>query len=282
MNEEKTGKNANFEIIIKPTKGLSPINFKELWDARELLVLLILRDIQAKYRQSVLGFTWAFIPLFVQMVIFTIIFGRVAKLGPEGIPYPLFSYAALLPWSYFSRALGGVGGSLLKQSGLFSKVYFPRMLAPLIGVFAALVDFMIAFVFLVVLMIWYEVVPSWSILFLPCFILIAMLTALGCGLWLTTLAVKYRDVNFITPFLIQIWMYVTPVIFAIEKIPEKYQIFLWLNPMTGVIEGFRWAILGQAAPNWVLMSYSWGVMLLILISGAYYFRRMEKTFVDII
>ncbi len=273
--------NSTYEHIIRPTTGVS-VDFRALWRYRELLVMLVKRDVQGKYRQSALGFTWAFIPPVIQMVIFTLIFGKVAKLGPENIPYPIFSYAALLPWSYFSRALTGAGSSLLRQKNLLTKVYFPRLILPLTGVAGALVDFLIAMAIMAGLMVWYRVTPGWGILMLPVFISIAMLTALGVGMWLTALSVKYRDVGFITPFLIQIWMYVTPVIYAVEKIPERFQVFLWMNPMTGVIEGFRWSLLGQQHPDWVMMGLSLGIVLALLLSGFYYFKRMEKTFVDII
>ncbi len=243
--------------------------------------MLVKRDIYGKYRQSALGFTWAFLPPLMQMVVFTLIFGRVAKLGPEGIPYPVFSFTALLPWTYFSRALTSSSTSLLTGRDLFSKVYFPRLILPLTGVVSTLVDFVIAFFVLLALMAWYHVVPTVEILLLPVFIAIAITTALGCGMWLTALSVKYRDVNFVTPFLVQLWMFVTPVIFAVEKIPEKFQLLLWLNPMTGVVEGFRWVLLGQSAPNWYYMSLSIVIVVIVLVSGTIYFKYMEKTFADI-
>ena len=271
-----------FEKVIRPSKGRLQIDFKGLWDYRELLFKLILREVQGKYRQSKLGFLWAIIPPILQMFIFTIIFGKVARLGPENIPYPIFSYAALLPWLYFTRALSGAATSVVGKGVLINKVYFPRLILPLTGVFAALVDLVMASTIMGGIMIWYRVIPGWGIIMVPAFILLAMITALGVGMWLTALHVKYRDVGFVTPFLIQMWMYVTPVIYSIDKIPEKYQIFMWLNPMTGVIEGFRWALLGQASPNWSMMGLSLGIIFILLVSGAFYFKSMEKTFVDII
>lgn len=268
-------------MTIRPTSGLARLQLQEVWRYRELLLMLVKRDIYGKYRQSALGFTWAFLPPLMQMVVFTLIFGRVAKLGPEGIPYPVFSFTALLPWTYFSRALTSSSTSLLTGRDLFSKVYFPRLILPLTGVVSTLVDFVIAFFVLLALMAWYHVVPTVEILLLPVFIAIAITTALGCGMWLTALSVKYRDVNFVTPFLVQLWMFVTPVIFAVEKIPEKFQLLLWLNPMTGVVEGFRWVLLGQSAPNWYYMSLSIVIVVIVLVSGTIYFKYMEKTFADI-
>jgi lipopolysaccharide transport system permease protein len=273
---------SNTERIIRPSSGIISVDFRELWAYRELVVMLVLREVQGKYRQSALGFLWAIIPPIIQMVIFTFIFGRIAKLGPDGIPYPIFSFAALLPWTFFSRALSNAGASVFGQRGLLSKVYFPRLVLPLTGVVAALFDLVIAFVIMVILMVWYQIIPGWQIFLLPFFVLMAMLTALGVGLWLTTLNVKYRDVGFVTPFFIQMWMYVTPVIFSVDKIPSKYQTLLWLNPMTGVVEGFRWSLLGQAPPNWSLVVLSFGVVIFLLVSGAIYFKHMEKTFADII
>jgi lipopolysaccharide transport system permease protein len=270
------------ERIIKPIPSWRKIDFRELWAYRELLVMLIIRDVQGKYRQSALGFLWAIIPPVVQMVVFTIIFGRVAKLGPDNIPYPVFSFAALLPWTYFSRALTTSGGSLIGKKNLLTKVYFPRLILPLTGVFGVLFDFAIAFLIMIGLLFWYSIVPGWEIVFLPIFIIIAMLTALGVGLWLTSLSVKYRDVAFVTPFFVQIWMYVSPVIFSIDKIPEKYHLLLWLNPMTGVIEGFRWVLLNQTPPDWSMMCFSLLINVFVLITGLFYFKRMEKTFADII
>ena len=274
--------NSTYERIIKPTGGMLPIDFKELWRYHELLGMLILREVRGRYRQSALGFTWAFIPPLVQMFIFTIIFGNVAKLGPDGVPYPIFCYAALLPWTYFSRALTGAGQSLLAQRNLLTKVYFPRLILPLTGVAAALIDFVIAFVVMVVLMVWFGLVPGWEIIMLPFFIVIAVLTAFGVGMWLTALSVKYRDIKFATPFLVQTWMFITPVIFSVDKIPDKYQVLLWMNPMTGVIEGFRWSLLGQPHPNWQLMILSLGIVFIFLVIGAFYFKQMERTFADII
>ncbi len=244
--------------------------------------MLIRRDVFGKYRQSVLGFTWAFIPPLLQMVVFTVIFGNVAKLGPEGTPYYIFSFTALLPWNYFSKALQSCGNSLISGQNLITKVYFPRLVLPLTGVIGCLIDLAIGMVVLVILMIVGGIAPPPQIILLPVFIVIACITALGAGLWITALSVRYRDIAFATPFLISLWMFVTPVIFAVEKIPEKYQLLLWLNPMTGVIEGFRWSIIGTSSPVWTYMAGSLTITCLVLLGGLYYFKAMERSFVDVI
>jgi len=273
---------SEYTTVIKPSKGGVHIDFVELWHYRDLIGLLVKRDIYGRYRQSALGFMWAFIPAVMQMVVFSFIFGRVAKLGPEGIPYPVFSFAALLPWTYFSRALTSSGNSLIGSKNLISKVYFPRMVLPLTGVVGSLVDFAISLVIMFGLMVWFGVYPGWEIVMLPVFLLISLLTALGVGFWLTALSVKYRDVIFVTPFLIQIGMYVTPVIYSLEKLPAKFSTFIWLNPMTGVVEGFRWALLGQTIPRWDLMLLSIGIVVIVLVTGILYFRRTERTLADIV
>lgn len=270
------------ELIIRPTKGLRFVDLHELWRYRELLMMLVKRDIYGKYRQSALGFLWAFVPPLLQMVVFTAIFGRVAKLGPEGVPYPIFSYVALVPWTYFTRALSNSSESLLVGKNLFSKVYFPRLVLPLTSVISGLFDFVIAFVVLLALMAWYGTIPGWAILTIPFFLIVTMITALGVGTWLTALSVKYRDVAFVTPFLIQLWFFVTPVVFAVEKIPPRYQFLLWLNPMTGVIEGFRWAFIGQSTPNWQYAGLSLAVVVTLFVTGLVYFKSTEKTFADLI
>ncbi len=233
-------------------------------------------------RQSVLGFTWAFIPLLAQMVVFTVLFGNVAKLGPEGYPYHLFSLGALVPWTYFTRALGNTGNSLVAGRNLLSKVYFPRLVLPLTGVVGCLVDLAIGLAVLAIVTLCSGVIPGVRAFFLPVFILIAFLTALGFGLWLAALSVKYRDVVFATPFMLSIWIFLTPVVYAVKKIPAKYQVYLWLNPMTGVVEGFRWSLFKHPTPNWHYMGLSCLIVLVILISGLFFFRSMEKTFADII
>lgn len=272
----------DFDYMLRPARRVNLPNLAELWRYRHLVYMLVIREVQGKYRQSVFGFAWAFVPALTQMLIFTVLFGQVAQLGPDNVPYPIFSYSALLPWAFFATALTSASGSLVSGRGLFTKVYFPRLVLPIVGIFAALVDFAISSIVMAVLMIYFGVIPGVEILMLPLFLLIAIGTALGTGLWLTAASVKYRDVKFAIPFMVQIWMYVTPVIFSLEKIPEEYRIFLWLNPMTGVIEGFRWSLLGQAPPDWQLLGLSLGVIFLLLVSGVIYFTSFERKFADIV
>lgn len=270
------------KTVITPPEGWLSIDLKEVWAYRELLFLLAWRDVSVRYKQSVVGIGWAVIQPLLMMVIFTIIFGKFAKLPSEGIPYPIFTYCALLPWNYFARSLTDSSNSLVGSSHLVTKVYFPRLVLPLSKVFAGLIDFAIAFVILLVMMAWYRISPTAGIFFLPLFIFIAMLSSLGVGLWLTAINVKYRDVVFVVPFLAQFWMYASPVAYSVTIVPEKWQWVYGINPMVGVVEGFRWAMLGKAAPNLEMIAISTAIVVLILISGLYYFKRMERTFADII
>ena len=270
------------KTVIKPSSGWLSLNLKEVWAYRELLFLLAWRDVSVRYKQSLVGIGWAVIQPLMTMLIFTIIFGHFAKLPSDGIPYPLFTYCALLPWNYFARSLGDSSDSLVGSSNLVTKVYFPRLILPLSKVFAGLIDFALAFVILVGMMIWYRVTPTYGIMLLPVLMLIAMLSALGAGLWLTALNVKYRDVKFVVPFLIQFWMYASPVAYATSIVPQKWLWLYGLNPMVGVIEGFRWALLGKAAPNIEIMAISLSILVVILVSGLFYFKKVEQFFADII
>jgi lipopolysaccharide transport system permease protein len=270
------------KTVIEPPGSWLSINFKELWAYRELLFILAWRDISILYKQSIVGIGWVIIQPVMAMIIFTIIFGKFAKLPSEGIPYPIFTYCALLPWNYFARSLSGSSNSLVGASHLITKVYFPRLIIPLSKVFSGLIDFCIAFVILIVMMVWYHISPTGGIFFLPLFMLVAMITSLAVGLWLTALNVKYRDVQFIVPFLTQFWLYASPVAYSTSIVPVKWQWIYALNPMVGVIEGFRWALLGKSAPNTEMILLSSGIVLLIFVSGLYYFKRMERTFADII
>ncbi|MEA2012178.1 MAG: ABC transporter permease [Verrucomicrobiota bacterium] len=276
--------NKNYTTEITPPSGIPRINLKEVWRYKDLLFMLIKRDVFGKYRQSILGFTWAFVPPLVQMIVFTLIFGKMGNMGPSGdTPYYLFSFAALLPWNYFSKAMNSSGNSLISGKGLLTKVYFPRLILPLTGVLGSLVDFAIGFVALMILFLISGVYPSMKILTLPAFLLLAIISVSAVSLWLTSLSVKYRDVKFIIPFLVQVWMFVTPVIFSLEKVPEKYKLLVWLNPMCGVVEGFRWCLISTYdTPNWGYMGISLVITLLVLISGLFYFKYTENTFADII
>jgi lipopolysaccharide transport system permease protein len=268
--------------VIGPPKGWFSLNLKEVWAYRELLGLFARRDVSVRYKQSFVGIGWAVIQPIMTMLIFTIIFGRFAKLPSEGIPYPVFTYCALLPWNYFARSLGDSSDSLVASSNLITKVYFPRLILPLSKVVAGLIDFAIAFIILILMLLWYRIVPTAGLLLLPLFMLIAMISALGVGLWLTALNVKYRDVKFIVPFLTQFWLYASPVAYSITIVPPKWQWIYSLNPMVGVVEGFRWALLGKSPPNVEMMLISFACVLALLVSGLFYFKKMEQTFADIV
>jgi lipopolysaccharide transport system permease protein len=267
---------------LKPAKGWLSIDFKELWRYRELIYFLTWRDIKVRYKQAVLGIAWAVIQPLMTMVIFTVIFGNLLGTPSEGIPYPLFSLTALLPWQLFASALQRSSVSLVGNANLLKKIYFPRLAIPLSSIFAALVDFLISFVVLIGVMIYYRYWPTWNALWLPLLVLLALLTALAVGLWLSALNVQYRDIQQIVPFLIQVWMYASPIVYPIETIPAGIWRWLYgLNPMVGVIQGFRWALIGGAPPDLTLV-ISGAMVLILLVSGLYYFRRMEKTFADIV
>jgi lipopolysaccharide transport system permease protein len=269
-------------IVIEPPKGWFSLNLKEVWAYRELLGLFARRDVSVRYKQSFVGIGWAVIQPIMTMLIFTIIFGRFAKLPSEGIPYPVFTYCALLPWNYFARSLGDSSDSLVASSNLITKVYFPRLILPLSKVVAGLIDFSIAFIVLILMMLWYRIVPTAGLFLLPLFMLIAMISALGVGLWLTALNVKYRDVKFIVPFLTQFWLYASPVAYSITIVPPKWQWIYSINPMVGVVEGFRWALLGKAPPNIEMLLLSFACVFVLLVSGLFYFKKMEQTFADIV
>ncbi|MCB2213815.1 ABC transporter permease [bacterium] len=269
-------------IYLRPSKGWLSIDFKELWRYRELIYFLTWRDIKVRYKQAVLGVAWAVLQPLLTMVIFTVIFGMLLNTPSQDVPYPLFSLTALLPWQLFASALQRSSVSLVGNANLLTKIYFPRLAIPLSSIFAALVDFMISFVVLIGVMIYYQYWPGWNALWLPLLVLLALLTALSVGLWLSALNVQYRDVQHMVPFIIQVWMYASPIVYPVETIPAGiWRTLYGLNPMTGVIQGFRWALLGGAPPD-LTMLISGAVVLVLLISGLFYFRRMEKTFADIV
>ncbi len=257
--------------------------WKDLWRYRELFYFLAWRDILVRYKQTAIGIAWALIRPFLTMIVFTVVFGTLAKLPSEGVPYPILVFAAMLPWQFFANSLSECSNSLITNSNLISKVYFPRLIVPTSAVVVSFVDFMISGIILLGLMAWYNFVPSWRILTLPVFILVAFAAALGAGLWLAALNVQYRDFRFIVPFIVQFGLYISPVGFSSSVIPEKWRLLYSLNPMVGVIDGFRWAILGGGAqldlPGFIL---SLGLVSLLLISGIWYFRKMERTFADVI
>jgi lipopolysaccharide transport system permease protein len=265
------------EIVIEASKGWVSLKLGELWQYRELLFFLAWRDVKVRYKQAVLGIAWAIIQPLMTVVIFSVVFGQLANLPSEGIPYPVFSYAALLPWQLFSGALTRSGSSLVGNATLLTKVYFPRLIIPLSASMSGLIDFSISFVVLLGLMLYYGILPTWAILWLPLLVILVLVTALSVGLWLSAFNVQYRDVQHIIPFIIQAWMYGSPVVYSIELIPAgSWRIIYGLNPLTGVIQSFRWALLGANPPD-ELMVVSIGV-----VTGLYYFRRMEKIFADVV
>jgi lipopolysaccharide transport system permease protein len=271
------------ERIIKPKQGFAAINFKELWQYRELFWFLGLRDIIIRYKQAVLGIAWAVIEPLMIMIVFTVIFGKVAKLPSDNIPYPLLTFAAILPWNLFSKTLGQSGNSLVANASMISKVYFPRLILPVGAVIAGCIDFAISFIIFIVMMIWYGVVPGAVVIFLPFFFLLAVMTSLGVGLWLSALNVMYRDVKHMLPFILRLGLYVSPVGFSSSVIPEKYQLLYSLNPMVGVIDGFRWCLLGSnVAFYWPGLWLSVGITACLVVSGAFYFRKTERIFADVI
>jgi lipopolysaccharide transport system permease protein len=257
--------------------------WKDLWRYRELFYFLAWRDILVRYKQTAIGIAWALIRPFLTMIVFTVVFGTLAKLPSEGVPYPILVFAAMLPWQFFANSLSECSNSLISNANLISKVYFPRLIVPTSAVVVSFVDFMISGMILLGLMAWYNFVPSWRILTLPLFILIAFAAALGAGLWLASLNVQYRDFRFIVPFIVQFGLYVSPVGFSSSVVPEKWRLLYSVNPMVGVIDGFRWAILGGGAQlYWPGFILSTGLVTLLLVSGIWYFRKMERTFADVI
>lgn len=270
------------QLVIEPSKGWVSIKLGELIEYRELLAFLAWRDISVRYKQTVLGIAWAVIQPFFTMVVFSIFLGGFAKVPSDGLPYPIFAFAALLPWQYFSTAMQNASQSLVGQQQLLSKVYFPRLIIPLSAMLPGLVDFAIAFVVLLGMMLFYGIAPTANVIWLPLFLLLSLIASLGVGLWLGALNVRYRDVRYAVPFLIQLWMFASPVVYPTSMVSENWRLIFNLNPMTGVIEGFRWALLGKGtAPDaWLLVSAITSVVL--LITGMYYFKRMERTFADIV
>ncbi len=269
-------------IYIKPSRGLAALNLRDLWTYRELVFFMIWRDIKVRYKQTLLGALWAIIQPVLTMLVFNFIFGSIAKVPTEGIPYPIFSYTALLPWGLFTAALNNASRSLTSNQNMVTKIYFPRLVLPLSSALGGLVDFAIAFLILIVMMVYYQVTPTAAIWTLPLFLLLTVITALGVALWLSAINVQYRDVNYVLPFLTQFWLFLTPVAYSAKVISDKWQLVYSLNPMAGVVNGFRWALLGtNTGPN-LNMAVSVGISLIFLITGLLYFRSMEKTFADTI
>ena len=269
-------------LIIEPGRTEKQY-FRDLWRYRELFYFLAWRDILVRYKQTAIGIAWALIRPFLTMVVFSVVFGQLAKLPSEGAPYPILVFSAMLPWQFFSNSLGECSGSLIGNANLLSKVYFPRLVIPTSAVVVSFVDFMISGMILLGLMAWYNFVPSWRILTLPLFIIVAFAASMGAGLWLASLNVKYRDFRFVVPFLVQFGLYISPVGFSSTIVPEKWRFLYSLNPMVSVIDGVRWAILGSESQlYWPGFILSLGLVVLLFISGIWYFRKMERTFADVI
>jgi lipopolysaccharide transport system permease protein len=269
-------------VVIEPARGLFHLDLGALWQYRELLYFLIWRDVKVRYKQTAIGVAWAVLQPLLTMVLFALVFGRFAGIPSDGVPYPVFAYAALLPWYYFSQAVTESGRSLVGDSHLIRRVYFPRLVIPLAAVVRPLVDFALSFLVLLGLLGWFGIRPRWAVVALPIFVLLALLTALAVGLWLSALHVQYRDVGHTIPFLIQIWLFASPVAYPVSLVPEGWRFLYSLNPMVGVIEGFRWAILGKASPDIQPLLVSTVAVLLVLSTGLLYFRHTERTFADVV
>lgn len=270
------------KLVIERRSGLFAIDWSELWEYRELLYTLVEREIKIRYKQTAIGASWVLLQPLITMLIFTAIFGRMAKMPSDGIWYPAFTLTALLPWAYFSQAITRSGASLVSSANLVTKVYFPRVLLPLSMVVSPLIDFALSLLLLFGLLLYAGIPLTWKVLTLPLFVLVAMLTALGVGLILSTANVKYRDVGHAIPFLIQVWMFLSPIVYPVSLVPERWKLLYGLNPMAGVIEGFRWALLGKAAPDPVIMGASIVMFAGVLIAGFAYFNKMERDFADVI
>jgi lipopolysaccharide transport system permease protein len=268
-------------LMIRPPRKWVPVDLHEIWNYRELLLSFTMRDIRIRYKQTALGFLWAVIQPLFMMLIFSIIFGNLAKIPSNGIPYPLFSFAALLPWMLFSEGLARSTLSLVENANIMTKVYFPRLIMPISGILSPLIDFIVSLSILALIMAFYGIVPTPNVVFLPLFVLLALATSLSIGIWLSALNVKYRDFQYTVPFIIQIWMYASPVVYPASMIPEAIRPLYGLNPMAGVIEGFRWALLGSEIPG-PMIFISVCVVITLLISGMFYFRKMEQYYADIV
>lgn len=268
--------------VIRPTSGWLALNLADIWAHRELLYFLIWSDLKLRYKQTSLGAVWAVLQPLLTMVVYSVFLGRLARVPSDGIAYPVFVYTALVPWTYFANALTQSSLSLIRHERVITRVYFPRLIIPLSAISAGLVDLGITFVLLVGIVIYYGIMPGVAILLLPLFVMLATVTALAVSLWLSALNVQYRDVRYTVPFLTQVWMFVTPVIYPSSLIPDRWHVLYGLNPMAGVVEGFRWSLLGQDNPSVPILIASAVMTIVILVGGLYYFRRMERTFADVV
>ena len=283
-NQQTEGRpSSQFHLRIEPSSGWVSLKLRELWEYRELLYFLTWRDVKVRYKQTVLGAAWAIIQPFFTMVVFSLFFGNLAKIPSDGIPYPIFSYAALVPWTFFTNGLTQSSNSLVTSANLIKKIYFPRLVIPIASVVSGVVDFVLAFAVLLFMMLFYGLYPTWHVIFLPPLLLLAFVTALGVGMWFSAMNVEFRDVKYIVPFLTQFWMFATPIAYPSSLIENKLlRIVYSLNPMTGVVEGFRWALLDTDTAPGPMVLVSSLTAAVLLVSGVYYFRRMEKTFADVV
>jgi lipopolysaccharide transport system permease protein len=269
-------------VSIEPPRRWEVLNLRELWSYRGLLYFLTWRDVKVRYKQTAIGAAWAVLQPLLTMLVFAVVFGALIRVPSDGLPYPVFAYVALLPWTFFATALTRAGGSLVTDASLITKVYFPRLLLPLSAVLSSALDFGVAFLLVLVLMGWYGIAPGPAVVTVPLFLLLAVLTALGCGLWLSALNVRYRDIAYVTPFLIQVWFFLTPVAYPSSLVPERWRALYGLNPMAGVVEGFRWALLGSASAPGVTLVVSAAVVAVIFLGGVFWFRRLEQGFADVV
>jgi lipopolysaccharide transport system permease protein len=268
--------------IIEPTKGWAPLNIREVFRAHELLYFLVWRDVKVRYKQTAIGVAWAILQPLILMLLFTVLFSRVAKVPSEGLPYPLFSYSGLLPWTFFATGLTQSSRSLISNQSLLTKVYFPRIALPTAAVVAAAFDLAFASLVLAGLMLFYGVAPEPTVFLVPAFVVLGAVTALGVGTWLSAVNVKYRDVQYAIPFLLQLWLLATPIAYPASSLPHGFQIVVALNPMTSVVEGFRWAIFGTAGASPLVIATSFVISILVFVTGLFYFRRTERTFADVV
>jgi lipopolysaccharide transport system permease protein len=276
------GASIHTPTIIKPSHGWINLQLKEVWEYRELLYFLAWRDIKVRYKQTVLGASWAILQPFLTMVIFSIFFGSLAGIPSDDIPYPIFSYAALVPWMFFANGLTKSTQSLVAGGNMVKKIYFPRLIMPVSAVLSGLVDFVLAFVVLLGMMMYFSILPTTAIIWLPLLLLLGLVTSLGVGMWLTAMNVQFRDIRYIMPFIVQAWMFATPIAYPSSLLDEPWRTLYALNPMVGVVEGFRWALLGVDTQPGPMILVSSVVAIGLLVSGAFYFRRMEKSFADVV
>jgi lipopolysaccharide transport system permease protein len=268
-------------LRIQPSTGWGALNLDDLWAHRELVYFLTWRDIKVRYKQTVLGALWAILQPALTMLVFSLFFGRLAKMPSDGLPYSVFSYVALVPWTFFANGINHASNGLVHNQNLITKVYFPRLAIPIASVLAGLLDFVLAFGLTIAMVAYYDIVPGWQVVLLPLFLLLALVAALGVGLWLAALNVQFRDVHYMVPFITQFWMFATPIAYPSSLLPEPWRTLYGLNPMAGVVEGFRWTLLGVGSPGPIIAVSSLAAITL-LVSGAFYFRRMERTFADVV